>query len=344
MSEQRKLPSYVQDAIKARLKARQERERLQKELLSKEDLWHSTIAAKIDSLGIPQYVEILAEEDEYGLRAVKGWRNAFPFITNFLRCGTEKIVRTCRSCGDQSTFTVSCSQKFCPRCQWKLVKAREKIITKWAQRIPNAQHICLTQRNFKVITKKKIKEHRQNLAKLRRQDCWKNVQGGSTSIEITNEGRGWHLHSHSLVTGGRINPCELAKSWGSLVGQEYAIVKIKPITDRAYLSELTKYVCKGSDMAMWPAEEIWQFVNAIRGSRFFFQFGSLCKMAPEIRAELEREKGDGAICECGCGDFNFNQPLITEFSTPEGRGDYKKVEKEKETSVYEETPDFVSMV
>jgi hypothetical protein len=58
-------------------------------------------------------------------------------------------------------------------------------------------------------------------------------------------------------------------------------------------------------MASWPAEQILEFVVAVRGRRFFFPFGSLFHMGPSIRAELRSLENHDSDCDCGCNDFRF---------------------------------------
>jgi hypothetical protein len=97
----------------------------------------------------------------------------------------------------------------------------------------------------------------------------------------------------------------VSMSWTGLVGQEFAIVKIKDARDQDYLQEVTKYVAEGSELAKWPAEHLLEFVTAIRGRRFFFAFGSLFKMGREIRAEILQSKAPSAVCDCGASDWMF---------------------------------------
>jgi hypothetical protein len=124
-------------------------------------------------------------------------------------------------------------------------------------------------------------------------------------VEITNEARGWHVHSHWLIDCRWLDMPSVSRTWAKLVGQSFSICKIKDCRNREYLQEVGKYVCEGSELASWPAEHILEFVTAVRGRRFFFPFGTLFHAGPEIRAELKAlNKHDGA-CECGCHDFRF---------------------------------------
>ena len=97
----------------------------------------------------------------------------------------------------------------------------------------------------------------------------------------------------------------MARTWAKLVGQSFAICKIKDCRGKEYLQEVSKYVCEGSELAAWPAEHILEFVTAIKGRRFFFPFGSLFHLGPQIRAELRGLRPEGAKCDCGCGEFIY---------------------------------------
>jgi hypothetical protein len=165
--------------------------------------------------------------------------------------------------------------------------------------------LVLTQRNFPVLTHKKIRAHTVALAKLRRKKCFQSIYGGCVSIEITNENKGWHLHSHWLIDCRWLDMEDVSRAWGKLVGQEFAIVKIKDVRDKDYLQEVSKYVVEGSELASWPAPQINEFVRAVRGLRFFFAFGSLRNLAPAIRREMNALKKPGPLCECGCPQFYY---------------------------------------
>jgi len=105
------------------------------------------------------------------------------------------------------------------------------------------------------------------------------VASKSTKTKVTLA-----LHSHWLLDVRWLDMKGVSLTWSGLVGQEFAIVKIKDARDRDYLQEVTKYVAEGSELAKWPAEHLLEFVTAIRSRRFFFAFGSLFKMGHEIRS------------------------------------------------------------
>jgi hypothetical protein len=162
---------------------------------------------------------------------------------------------------------------------------------------------------MRILTGRKIREHTVNLAKMRRAKSFKSVRGGCVSVEITNEGNGWHVHSHWLLDADWLDMPAVSQSWAKLVGQQFAICKVKDVRGADYLQEVTKYVVEGSELAKWPAEHINEFVRAVKGRRFFFPFGTLFKLQPEIRKAINAEAPAKLPCQCGCEDFIFRDEI-----------------------------------
>jgi hypothetical protein len=251
----------------------------QLDLLTPEQIWKQSLLAKVSDL-IPEAV----------------WQN-------LNRCGEEQLFKTCRGCGSWSSFNYRCSMKFCPLCNWRIARSRAEMLRAWSLTITQPKHVVLTQRNFPVLTRKKIRDFGRAFAKLRRNVLWKSVKGGCVSTEITNEGRGWHLHAHILADARWVDAGALAIEWGKLMGQEFGIVKVQDIRERTYLGEVTKYVVKGSELASWAPETISEFIRAIRGVRFFSAFGTLFHLQRKIKAQLKHNKPPVAPCDCGCSDW-----------------------------------------
>jgi hypothetical protein len=112
----------------------------------------------------------------------------------------------------------------------------------------------------------------------------------------------------------------LSQAWAGLVGQKFAICKVKDVRERDYRQEVCKYVVEGSELAKWPAEHVHEFVRAIKGRRFFFPFGTLFKMQPEIRKALRAHEKVTLPCECGCEDFQFHDEVSEIMATEKRRG------------------------
>lgn len=277
----------VNAIVRARVIARRERDRQQVCLLEDNDLFAQTIYKKLEGL---------CSSNQF-------W--------NFGRCGQEQVYRTCRDCGELEKFTYQCNLKWCPRCQWRVVEKRKALLKLWTAKLDQPKHLVLTQKNFPILTRKKLREHMGMLSALRRRKIFGGVDGGCVSTEITNEGRGWHLHSHWLLNVRFIPIERLAVVWGEMVGQSFAVVRIMDVRDASYIQEVCKYVCDGSEMAKWPAEQINEFVTAVRGTRFFASFGKLRKLAPLIRQELAAMKPAPKVCDCGCEDFRYESEVMT---------------------------------
>lgn len=274
------------EIIREAVRAKRLRDREQLKLIRDTDIWHATIESKL-----------------------QGFLNTTQFW-NFCRCGKEQIYRTCRECSDQKVFTYSCSLKWCPRCNWKITRKRQELIKHWIAEIQQPKHLVTTSRNSSTLTSRMIRQHTKALTQLRRSTVFDQVKGGCVAVEITNEGRGWHMHAHWLVDARWVDQKQLAIRWGELVGQDFAIVKVMDLRSRSeYQREVAKYVCKGSEMARWEPEEINEFVRAVKGKRFFFAFGNLFKSGAKIRAQISAERPECGCSECGSNKFLFRTEL-----------------------------------
>jgi hypothetical protein len=225
------------------------------------------------------------------------------------KCGKEEWYRTCKKCHTVAVYRYKCCLRFCPRCNWRRQRERANVIQHWSVLVKQPKHIVLTRRNSVDIERQLFKQTMQAFGKLRRQKEWKSCTGGCVSMETTNESKGWHVHLHVLADIRWVAAGILAKRWGELVGQEYAIVKVQDVRQKDYLNEVAKYVVKASEMAKWPAEEIAQFINAMRGVRFFAPFGSLYKLQRSIKEQIEAERPEAQACPCGCSDFMFDSEI-----------------------------------
>lgn len=275
------LTETAKNAIRARLRMRIEAEKRQAQLLDAADDFHETIRMKLSGL------------------------NDSNQFLNFERCGHEQIYRTCKDCGKTESFTYRCNIKWCPRCQQRLTAIRRRVLQLWTRRITQPKHLVLTQRNLPVLTRKTFRQHTVALARMRRSKCFRQVKGGCVSTEVTNEGNGWHVHSHWLLDCRWLDMEKVSIRWGVLVKQNFAIVKVKDCRNLDYIQEVCKYVAKGDELAKWEPDQINEFTRAIRGIRMFSSFGSLWKLAPEIRRELAAEKPEPPSCECGSDEFSY---------------------------------------
>lgn len=180
-----------------------------------------------------------------------------------------------------------------------------EVLREWTKEIAQPKLVTVTARNTETISRNQLSEFSKNLWRLRRQKIFASVTGGSQSIEVTNESRGWHIHGHLLVNARWIDEQQLAITWGKLVGQDYAIVDVADKRNVDAGAQAAKYVCKPAQFARWPPDQIAAFINAISGVRMFSVFGDLIPKRKKIMIAL-RSRRSGNVCDCGCGSFSYS--------------------------------------
>jgi len=242
------------------------------------------------------FASVLAKLDESGHNDI---------ADEIRHCHSDVAYRRCKGCHTTSRFYNRCEKFWCPICQPRLARERKQAVEWWAKEIKQPKHVVLTIRNFDVLNKAKVTEFKDNFAKLRRRNVWRLVTGGFYRIEVTNESRGWHLHMHVLVDARWVDAKLLAETWGKIVGQEFAIVKVKDARSKDYLAEVTKYVVKGDQLATWQAQQVVDFVTSFTGVRAFGVFGSLYGKRTEWREWIEAIHAGRTKCACGCDDWQI---------------------------------------
>lgn len=220
-------------------------------------------------------------------------------------CHTQQTYAECQGCRRVSVFLNRCDRNYCPECAPKLGRLRRESVEWWCNEIPQPKHVVLTVRNRQALTREWLVGLKGALSKLRRRKFARNWVGGFYALEITNEGRGWHVHFHLLINARYIDSQQLAIKWAELVGQDMAIVKVKDCRREDYVRELTKYLVKGSQVATWPRNEVCDFVRAINGLRTFGVFGCLYGKRSQFSEWLKTIKKYAPRCECGCESIKY---------------------------------------
>jgi len=223
-----------------------------------------------------------------------------PLAESLADCGERRVVYECVNCGRTKAGHHHCDLHFCPSCQRRLAARRAEDLEWWVHVVKRPLHVVLTVRNTSDLTRDYIAWFKSRLARLRRQKLCRAWQGGLWSLEITNEGRGWHLHAHLLVDATYTDARALAIAWAKQVGQAFAIVKVKRVTGSEYLREVTKYTVKGSEMGRWKAADIVSYVRATHRVRMFGTFGTLRNRASDWRKWRQANKPEPEPCICGC--------------------------------------------
>lgn len=254
----------------------------QRNLWQKETLWRDSICARLREAKHHEIAEKLEA------------------------CHQEKSVRICTNCKTPRYFWNRCELKFCPICAERLAKERRETVEWWTRSIRQPKHLVLTARNTHDLSREYLRWFKHQFAKLRARKVCANWRGGFYSIEVTWKSEGAHVHLHALVDTNWVDTTELAKVWGKLMGQDFAIVKVKDARGEDYLKEVTKYVVKGSELATWSAQRVATFIGAIQDVRMFGVFGTLFARRAELRDFLDDIRSCRNVCQCGCKSFQIH--------------------------------------
>jgi hypothetical protein len=220
-------------------------------------------------------------------------------------CHSIVTYAKCNGCHSVSKFLNRCDRFYCPECQPKLSRERKESVEWWTREIGQPKHVVLTVRNVGRLTKKFVKSVKKMFGRLRRSQFARNWNGGFYSLEVTNEGKGWHLHIHALIDAKYIDARELSIAWAKATRKLGYIVKVKDCRQKTYLQEVTKYAVKGSQLSSWSPAEIKMFIDAFSGVRQFGVFGSLYSKRTEFAEWLKVIRGDKPKCKCGCNEASF---------------------------------------
>lgn len=219
-------------------------------------------------------------------------------------CGTEETILTCTECGHWKSVWNRCDNRWCPSCGPLRTRKRAEELSAWTKTLQQPKHLTLTNRNSGVLTGFAVAIQLKGLAAIRRRKFARNWKSGSWTIEVTNEGRGWHLHEHLLIESRWIDMPAVAKAWARYTGQDdNAIVSVKDARSSDYLSEVAKYVCKPAQLAAWSPVDIVQVMDAFRGRRAFGVFGDAVGQRAEWKKAVAQLRHKRSQCDCGACDW-----------------------------------------
>jgi len=220
-------------------------------------------------------------------------------------CHTYYTVCQCTQCRKVRKFPNRCDLFCCPECQSSLAADRRKQVDWWVAEVRQPKHVVLTLKNTATLSRSDVVRLRSDFGRLRRRKFCRNWNGGFYSIEVTNEGRGWHLHLHALVDSPWIDQLELAKQWASVTRGRGRIVKAHAARPGSFVSETAKYVVKGNMLAAWSPAQIKMFVQAFQNLRIFGVFGSLYGKRTEFAEWIAELKSVRPRCSCGSCEVKY---------------------------------------
>jgi hypothetical protein len=143
---------------------------------------------------------------------------------------------------------------------------------------------------------------------LRRSVLFRSVRSGLWSIEVTNQGRGWHVHLHALMDCDYLPQEKIEKAWSKRIGQLKSIVDIRAKSGDAATREALKYSCKPDQLAKWPISTLLEYVDQTEGLRLFGVWGDLHARRHKWSEFVKDLRAASSMCECGCNDWRLLDP------------------------------------
>ena len=235
---------------------------------------------------------------------------------------------TCTCCGASRTVETHCKKRWCPVCARQISAAR---VSKYSGAVGRMQwplFVTLTRPNLKTLTLEDIRHMRRAYRRMRQRVWWERaVVGGVASLEVTNTGKGWHPHIHSvidcrwlavktpmprpfdtrkaIVSKLKAAAKEVGAAWADAMGLPRATVHVKrAYTDRTLKDgdpanqsiaiEVLKYSVKPSDL-IECAEPVGDLLRLLGAARLVSSFGSCYG----VKLGDEERKYEPAACDCG---------------------------------------------
>jgi hypothetical protein len=221
------------------------------------------------------------------------------------KCHTIYTFAVCTNCNRHQKFPNRCDRFYCPECAPRRSHDRERAVMWWATRITQPKHVVLTLRNVPDLTQGHVEQLKKWFRNLRRQAFAKHWKGGCYSIEVTNEGRGWHLHLHALIDAVWIDEFALSSAWEKTTNGMGRIVRVRSAHGPSYLRQVTKYLVKGNQLAAWAPETIATFIKSFEGHKTFGVFGSLHGARTEFATFWKSVRDQKPKCSCGCSTLLY---------------------------------------
>ena len=220
------------------------------------------------------------------------------------KCG-EPFALHCSNCARIHAGEKKCNLKWCPVCARRRAAKLSMKYRRAAALMQWPMHVTLTISNTATISPAHLVRLKKALKKLRRRDIFaNNVAGGISAIELTNTGRGWHLHLHLLLDcewlaietprpkkyHSRAHKknlfqrasAELEREWSGLVDQLLSSIAVRRCSGATAVQEVLKYAVKAGDLIDSP-DPIGDAIRTIDRARLVAPFGTLYKMRDELK-------------------------------------------------------------
>lgn len=240
------------------------------------------------------------------------------------KCGIPITLR-CSDCTRPVHTRTRCDLKWCPACQHALAARTADRYARIMQHIRWPLRVTLTAKNFDYSETDAVRQLRRAWGKLRRLRWFrKMVRGGVCGFEVTDTGKGFHVHIHAIfdcrwfavtttaprvgatkdewAKRGRAAALEVSEQWSLCCGRR-ASMQVRRVWTRdagdirPALAETLKYSTKGSDLVT-TARSASAIIDQLDATRMITSFGT-CFGKPEFK----RQRSAPSMCECGCSSW-----------------------------------------
>jgi len=180
--------------------------------------------------------------------------------------------------------------------------------------------VVLTVKNVPDLTRSHVQQFKRWWDVLRRSKSARNWRGGFYSLEVTDGGRGWHLHLHALIDAEWIDKTGLCDAWNRTTNGMGGIVEAKDACGPSYLAEVGKYAVKGPQLAAWTPAQIQTFIVAFTGLRSFGVFGTLYGARTKFAEFIATLRDARPRCQCGGCNVRYLSYPFYQFARGQGWG------------------------
>jgi len=277
-------------------------------------------------------------------------------------------VRKHKVCGQLSFIAKKCDFPLCPWCQRRRADKARRQLSNAVGQMKEPKLLTLSPPNLAQLSPGSVAAFSAVFTRLMRRSVMKDVRGAVRSIETTNKGRGWNLHIHVLLDGpwmaqyptwdiawvdGRWRVAKkhpgLARVFTDLCQKfvelrsprldfdlenpdHWYFIDVRQADSYGSISEVLKYIAKGTEIVALGAGAVVDFLMAIKGRRMIQGYGSL------FGVDLDADDETLPTAPGECPYLNCMAPAKCEWEFQHfGPGDHRLV-KDSRTGLYRILP------
>ncbi len=207
-------------------------------------------------------------------------------------CGSIAAVFIEAESGKLHTWIHRCKVRCCPMCASIRSAGLGAEFGGVIRGMKHPSHLVLTL----ASSDRPLGDERRRILRmfrgLRNTDLWRRcVRGGFYVFEATWKSKSgqWHPHLHVVIDHEYMPHRALRRLWQGLTGDS-SILHIHRIANReAAAHEMAKYAGKPQDLDSLPAQQIREWMVAVRGARLVSKFGDCYGKGPVVEEEFDHK-------------------------------------------------------